>query len=236
VASMSYNEVRAKLKARKLSSKGKKAVLVARLQKAIRAEQEAKAAEDNHEKSTTKEGTTTATPDKVRNVNTVASEDTKEEAVDSLSRSKARKMEIESIVQTYPQRRADPAQVRKQTEGRPVSGRNWKLKQQTRASAAGTKKDNSAWKVQQKRKRQKAAMKAKENEIIEERKRRKMAKRLRIEANKKRKAENEMRSTTVQVITRADKMKKMSKKQLRQIRKQSVRADGTVELVPVYKR
>lgn len=77
-------------------------------------------------------------------------------------------------------------------------------------------------------------MKTLERELIEKKKAKKREARARREENERRRIENEMRSTSYQEITRVDKLRKMSKKQLKHIRRTSVRADGTVELVGLY--
>ena len=68
-------------------------------------------------------------------------------------------------------------------------------------------------------------------DIIEQRKRRKRAERAAKEQKARRRADAEWRNGKIQVITNGNKIKKMSKRQLRQLRKVSVDADGTKRLV-----
>ena len=119
--------------------------------------------------------------------------------------------------------------------GAPKSGRKWKRVQSTRSSASGKPKSSAAWERKQKRRRDAKRLKEMEKEMVERKKQKKREMRERREENARRKMENEMRSTHVQEIVKVDKLKNMSKKQLKHIRRTSVRADGTVELIPVYK-
>lgn len=119
--------------------------------------------------------------------------------------------------------------------GKPKSGRKWKRIQQTRASASGKPKSKTAWAQKQKRRRDAKRVKEMEKELVERKKQKKREARERREENARRKLENEMKSAHVQEIVKVDKLKNMSKKQLKHIRRTSVRADGTMELVPVYK-
>ena len=131
-------------------------------------------------------------------------------------------------------RRSEAAKERETFANRPKSGRTWKRIQTRRSSASGQVKTKSAWDKQQERKKDKLRVKALQQKLIEERKEKKRLKKMRQQMNKKRKLENELRAVTTQEITRTEKISKMTKKQLKHLRKTSVRADGTVELVPVY--
>ncbi|KAJ0401049.1 hypothetical protein ATCC90586_004154 [Pythium insidiosum] len=116
--------------------------------------------------------------------------------------------------------------------GRPVSGRPWKTTQKTRFSSAkykGTKTLSTTWE-------EKIAMRAKSKELKElqsEIKARRQAekdeKKRAREEREKRRAENELKSASVQVISRTNRLKSMSKKQLRNIRKTIVNKHGVVD-------
>lgn len=56
----------------------------------------------------------------------------------------------------------------------------------------------------------------------------------RIAENRKRRAENEFKSAVVQELSDPTKLKKMSKKQLRQIKRVRINDEGVRELVPAY--
>ncbi len=56
------------------------------------------------------------------------------------------------------------------------------------------------------------------------------------EEKKKRRAENLLKSTTYQVISDPNKLKRMSKKQLRMVKKTRVNAQGVVEFVGAYEK
>lgn len=120
--------------------------------------------------------------------------------------------------------------------GRNASGRVWKGRQQSiRAVAqrtAGTKVLASSFQERQRRKAELQAVKDRERELHE-------AKQLRIEEEKAAKLEkerrrqaNELKNTTYQTITKAHKLKTMSKKQLRQVKKTQLnQRTGEIELV-----
>lgn len=54
------------------------------------------------------------------------------------------------------------------------------------------------------------------------------------EAKRRRRAENMVKSAQGQVVADPAKLKKMNKKQLRNLKKTRVNKDGVVELVPAY--
>lgn len=125
--------------------------------------------------------------------------------------------------------------------GRNVSGRPWKRQPKQRTSAmrrpasAGA---SSKLKYELQLKQREAVKRGKESEdllretklkILDEQKEK------RLEA-KRRRVENEYRSSSYQVINRTDKLKKMSKKQLRQIKKTRVNKDGQIEFVGAYEK
>lgn len=58
--------------------------------------------------------------------------------------------------------------------------------------------------------------------------------RARREANRKRKAENELKSSTYQIVTDSKTIKKMNKKQLRSLKRMRVNSDGVAELADPY--
>jgi len=62
------------------------------------------------------------------------------------------------------------------------------------------------------------------------------AKRERAVDKARRRAENELKGASYQVISNPDKLKRMTKKQLRQVKKTRVNKDGVTELVPAYAR
>ena len=120
----------------------------------------------------------------------------------------------------------------------PASGRWWKPKQSERFSMGKIKAQkktlSTSWKRKMEQKKLKKQMKEYERSLIEaKRERREEQKQERLDRQKRR-AENEMKSATVQVIRDPNKLKKMSKKQLRNIKKTQVGKDGTVNYVPAY--
>ena len=128
-------------------------------------------------------------------------------------------------------------------KGQNASGRNWKLRPQKRASTIVTKvSTNNRSKPWDKRRAEREARKAakeRENELREEMRQAAIAKKERRLENERRRAENEFNNAQkfAQNLGRnADtKMKAMSKKQLRQIKKTRMNSKtGVVEYVSPY--
>ncbi|KAL5017239.1 hypothetical protein ScPMuIL_006828 [Solemya velum] len=104
--------------------------------------------------------------------------------------------------------------------GRPKSGRLWKTTRTNRYSEI--KKDKplrSSWSEKMARKAEQKSVKNLEKELKEGRTKELEEKRKRQEEKKKRKMENEKKSEIVQTIKNTAKIKRMKKKQLRQIEK-----------------
>ncbi|CCI44068.1 hypothetical protein ABG067_002794 [Albugo candida] len=121
--------------------------------------------------------------------------------------------------------------------GRTKSGRCWKKSQQGRFSSIHYKVSrtlSTTWdeKLEQREKKQElqrlqSDIKARQDQLKEEKKR------LR-EEKQKRRQENELKSMSFQSLSKTHRIKSMSKKQLRNIRKSVVNKQGVVEYVPVY--
>jgi hypothetical protein len=143
-------------------------------------------------------------------------------------------------------------------DGVPKSGRSWKIKQTARSSAQmkkGVLSHLSKTFEERDVERQKRKMvKELEREMIEDRKRKKLEEKTRREEQQKRRQENEYKNSVVQEVRRCcvialqyllilhftlivceqlkpEKLKGMSKKQLRSVRKTAVNKHGQVELV-----
>ena len=93
---------------------------------------------------------------------------------------------------------------------------------------------STTWEEKEKQRSAKRAMKEKEREMREEAEEARRAERERIMERRRRRAEAELRNAKTQVITNADKVKRMNKKQLRAIHKTFVDDDGIERLVPLY--
>ena len=119
-------------------------------------------------------------------------------------------------------------------DGIPKSGRVWKVKQTSRASAllrTGLLQ-NQIKTLEEKQiiRTKKATILQLEREMKEEsKKKREIQKEKRLENNKRRMA-NEYKNTSYQALN-PEKIKTMSKKQLRMVRKTSMNKNGQVELV-----
>ncbi|TDH65958.1 hypothetical protein CCR75_004899 [Bremia lactucae] len=121
--------------------------------------------------------------------------------------------------------------------GRPVSGRVWKRVQKTRFSSQklkGTKVLSTTWEEKLQKRSKLKELKELQKEIKSRRQSEKDAVRQAREEKEKRRKENELKSASVQVISRTHRLKTMSKKQLRNIKKTIVNKNGVVEYVPVY--
>eukprot|EP00947_MAST-08B_sp_MAST-8B-sp1_P001557 g1557.t1 len=123
---------------------------------------------------------------------------------------------------------------RRKDQGLPESGRNWKQRQPRRASATKTKHTktlSSTFEQKMLKKANLQRVKDYQNEIKEKRRAEIEDRRRRHEEQEKRKAENELKSTKFQIIRNGEKLKKMSKKKLRQVRKLQVNKHGVAEIV-----
>ena len=137
------------------------------------------------------------------------------------------------------QRSAVPKSVRP-IRGRCKSGRPWKKTSLVRTNPRSMRVDPkrtgklaklTPFEVRERKKRKRDRMRQIQSDIIEERKRRKRAERAAREEKERKRADAQWRNGKLQIITNANKIKKMSKRQLRQLRKMSVDADGTKRLV-----
>ncbi|KAE8876565.1 hypothetical protein PF005_g7195 [Phytophthora fragariae] len=123
--------------------------------------------------------------------------------------------------------------------GRPVSGHVWKKVQKTRFSSQGfkgTKVLSTTWEEKMLKRSKLKELKDLQAEIKARRQAERDAKRQAREEKEKRRKENELKSASVQVISRTHRIKTMSKKQLRNIKKTIVNKQGVVEYVPVYSK
>jgi hypothetical protein len=129
------------------------------------------------------------------------------------------------------------------TKGRNASGRSWKVRPQKRASSLIHTKVNNGTKSWEVRQQEKSARKESlelQGELREERRQTKVVKKERRLENEKRRMENEFKSAqqsakSLNVGKLHSKMKAMSKKQLRQIKKTRLNTKtGVVEYVPAY--
>jgi hypothetical protein len=118
------------------------------------------------------------------------------------------------------------------------SGRTWKTVKKEKASMTIykplRKTLGSTWEKKQADKRKKLEARELQQEIIETRREKLEQEKKKLIARRKRKAENELKSAKVQVMSHPEKIKKMSKKQLRSVYKTRMGEDGVVRLVGAY--
>mmetsp|Transcript_3447 Transcript_3447/g.5374 ORF Transcript_3447/g.5374 Transcript_3447/m.5374 type:complete len:145 (+) Transcript_3447:35-469(+) len=114
------------------------------------------------------------------------------------------------------------------------SGRTWKVKQTKRFSSQFKKGVLShmakTFEEKEKERQKKTIAKDLEREMVEEKKRKKREEKTRREEQQKRRQDNEYKTTVYQQI-KPEKLKGMSKKQLRSVKKTAVNKFGQVELV-----
>ncbi|RHY56060.1 hypothetical protein DYB26_005032 [Aphanomyces astaci] len=118
--------------------------------------------------------------------------------------------------------------------GVPVSGRSWKKTQRSKNSMMtykATKTLSTTWDEKMAAKSKKKEMKDLEHEIANRKKQEKVDKRVAREEKEKRRIANEFKASTLQVIKKTHKLKSMSKKQLRNIKKTRMNKNGEIELV-----
>ncbi|KAJ8042825.1 Coiled-coil domain-containing protein 86 [Holothuria leucospilota] len=124
-------------------------------------------------------------------------------------------MSAASVFETYKSESATS-----QPKGKPKSGRTWKTEQRKRFS--DLKKDKplrTSWRWKMEEKARLKSLKAYENELKENKQRENEELKQRRIAKQKRKEENMKKSEVVQVIKNTAKIKRMKKKQLKQIEK-----------------
>eukprot|EP00568_Trieres_chinensis_P004471 CAMPEP_0183307376 /NCGR_PEP_ID=MMETSP0160_2-20130417/17296_1 /TAXON_ID=2839 ORGANISM="Odontella Sinensis, Strain Grunow 1884" /NCGR_SAMPLE_ID=MMETSP0160_2 /ASSEMBLY_ACC=CAM_ASM_000250 /LENGTH=180 /DNA_ID=CAMNT_0025470951 /DNA_START=55 /DNA_END=597 /DNA_ORIENTATION=- len=128
-------------------------------------------------------------------------------------------------------------------KGRNVSGRSWKLRPQKRASSLVTKvatnNRSKSWQRKAEEREARRLALEREREMKEERRKAIVEKRDRRLENERRRAENEFKNAQRSAMVlgkNADiKMRAMSKKQLRQIKKTRMNTKtGVIEYVPAY--
>ncbi|KAL7526961.1 hypothetical protein ACHAXR_001726 [Thalassiosira sp. AJA248-18] len=139
---------------------------------------------------------------------------------------------------------SDPALSTHASKGRNVSGRSWKLRPQKRASSLITKNRANArsksWSSKQTQRNLTAEIKSAQSDMIQDRIEEKRAKRERRLENERRRMENEYNNAkqsmqTLNVNRLGNTMKRMNKKQLRQIKKTRMNTKtGVVEFVGAY--
>ena len=119
-------------------------------------------------------------------------------------------------------------------EGRPKSGRTWKLKQTSRFSfqqrQGVVSHLNKSFEEKELIRAKKDRMLALEREMKEDNKRKAIEEKQRREDQQKRRMENEYKNSVYQTL-RPEKLKGMSKKQLRMVRKTAMNKNGQLELV-----
>uniref|UniRef100_A0A224Z0K3 Coiled-coil domain-containing protein 86 n=1 Tax=Rhipicephalus zambeziensis TaxID=60191 RepID=A0A224Z0K3_9ACAR len=109
-------------------------------------------------------------------------------------------------------------------KGVPKSGRVWKSQKKRFSSMVKDRPLKTSWKFKMEQRAERKALLALDREIKEEKKRKIEEKKKRREENLRRREENAKKSEVVQVIKNTAKIKRMSKKQLRLVKK----ADTTV--------
>ncbi len=120
----------------------------------------------------------------------------------------------------------------------PAAGRWWKPQQTMRSSMTVYKANprtlSTSWERKLADRAERAEVKALEAQVKAKRAEIGLKLKEKRLAKEKRKAENALKSSKVQVITKTDKIKKMNKKQLRSVLKTQVDQDGNVRYVPLY--
>lgn len=104
---------------------------------------------------------------------------------------------------------------------KPVNGKVWKTRQQQPISQTKNRMPGQGWEKRQVQRNSDAVMRAMKSEHLLELEGIKVERKKRLEANRKRKEENEQKAELVQSVSAA-KVKRMNKKQLRMIRKSAV--------------
>merc|ERR1712189_154759 len=106
-----------------------------------------------------------------------------------------------------------------EVRGKPKSGRVWKSQGKKKSTIIKVKSLHKSWAVRTKERAEMQSIKSYEKELKDAADEAKEQKRLRTEEQKKRREENALKSEIVQNIKSTAKIKKMKKKQLRQLQK-----------------
>ena len=109
--------------------------------------------------------------------------------------------------------------VSRKTQGKPKSGRVWKSQGQKKSTIINVKSLHPSWSKRSRDRAERESVKKYQKELKEAVAQEKEEKRMRIEENRRRREENAKKSEIVQKITDSSKIKRMKKKQLRQIEK-----------------
>ncbi|KAL4224409.1 Coiled-coil domain containing 86 [Mactra antiquata] len=104
-------------------------------------------------------------------------------------------------------------------KGKPKSGRVWKSQKSRFSEMRLDKRLKTSWEKKMQMKAERKSVKAFEKQLKDDRNKELEDKRKRSEEKKKRRLENERKSEVVQPIKNSAKIKRMKKKQLRQIEK-----------------
>nr|CCA26559.1 conserved hypothetical protein [Albugo laibachii Nc14] len=121
--------------------------------------------------------------------------------------------------------------------GRTKSGRCWKKNQTGRFSSTHLKVSrtlSTTWEKKLEQRGKKQELQRLQSDIRERQDQLKEEKKRHREEKQKRRQKNELKSMSVQSLSKPHRIKSMSKKQLRNIRKSVVNKQGVVEYVPVY--
>ena len=144
---------------------------------------------------------------------------------------------IEQVVAARSGNNATASEERVVTDGRPISGRVWKKKQKRTSKRKDDNSRKSLWEQKMLAKAKYKQMKEYEREVIERRKELIQSRNEKALAKRKRKAEAELKNSKWQVVTNDKKIKKMSKKQLRLVKRMRMNPQlGVPEFVNAYQR
>ncbi|XP_022252842.1 coiled-coil domain-containing protein 86-like [Limulus polyphemus] len=105
-------------------------------------------------------------------------------------------------------------------KGRPKSGRVWKSEKKCFSTLKYDKAVKISWKEKMKKRVEQKTLKLYEEELKAAKRKEIEEKKQRREEHRKRREENQRKAEIVQVIRNSAKIKRMSKKQLKHIRKQ----------------
>ena len=122
-------------------------------------------------------------------------------------------------------------------DGKPKSGRVWKIKQKFRSSVqqrSGVLSHlNKSFEEKQAIRAKKASILQLEREMKDEKKQKLLDAKIRREEQQKRRMANEYKNSVYQEL-KHETLKGMSKKQLRMVKKTAINKNGQVELVSLY--
>jgi len=130
-------------------------------------------------------------------------------------------MNVDVTTEPDQSQKVDTPEVVRKARGRPKSGRSWKIPEQRASSTIAVKPLHKKWAEKQEQRQKDKQKKAIVAQLIKEQGEESKKERERIQARRKQREENTIKSSQYQIVKHTAKIKRMSKKQRRNLMKLS---------------